>query len=164
MNFDKSINSVFKFFIAHHKAPFVTPLLANAELPPLKVGEDILYEVPRALQQINKHISETDFLKKMKKAAKQQVLEYQEAHPPKINLETQNQTQTTDGPAVVASTTKRKLSPRTVSKIKDLTSKKVLEFKQDIIRADDLDAMKKLTLSLKALRMETKQDKKHIQA
>jgi len=39
---------------------------------------------------------------------------------------------------------KRKLSPRTVAKIKVVTQKKVVEFKRDIISGDDFEAMKRL--------------------
>ena len=74
MNYDKSINSVFKQFITLHKAPFIAAITANNDVA--GTTEDVLFDIPRATLQIKKHISDHDFLKKMKKAAKLQVLEY----------------------------------------------------------------------------------------
>ena len=39
---------------------------------------------------------------------------------------------------------KRKLSPRTLEKIKTVTKKKIIEYKRDIILGDDFKAMKNL--------------------
>jgi len=49
---------------------------------------------------------------------------------------------------------KRKLSPKTVARIKVITQRKVLEYKRDIVRGDDFNSMKLLTMVLKNFRTE----------
>lgn len=87
----------------------------------------MLFDYPVAASKFQNLKSNTDFIKKMKKAAKMHVLEMQENALARQGVEKIEEKKDI----------KKKSSPRTLEKIRYHTKKKVLEFRKDIILSDD---------------------------
>lgn len=151
MNFDKKINSTFKQFLAKDSQAQLDLAQATKQPEDKQYDNDSLFAFPRAARQLSHLDASQDFMKRMKKAAKLHVLEQQEAQAARQQQLLEGSDSGRPEPPAV----KKKLSPRTLEKIKLQTRKKIREFKRDIIRCDDFKAINMLSEALRCQRVDS---------
>ena len=166
MNFDKKIHKVYKEFLGKQKPTETKPkspktTTKSPRAPKDKTAQslpdDFLFELPTAAKLIKEKDKDTEWLKRMRKNSKIMVLEQIEARE-----EQQRQKLYPDydppTPEPPETKLKRKLSPKTLDKIKTVTKKRIKDSKRDMIKRDDFKAMKAMTQNL--IQFRKKEDKK----
>ena len=150
MNFDKKLSEIYKEFKIWQdqkrekkgRKDEGKPT-QNGKAQACSELEDLLFSVPRAAGIIKKKVNDQDFLKKINKEAKQHVKE-QQANQPE-----QPQTFKIDLESAPAEGSKKKMSPRSLQKVKKVAQKRLNQFRRDTVAEDDDDAMSILMMQLK---------------
>ena len=155
MNYDKKITQAYVEY--ENKRSESKNKQEHEREEPNDLIEDLLFEIPAAAEQIHQRLSDADFMKRMKKEAKAHVKE-------QIENGAYGQSRYTIEADVhridSENTTKKKMSPRSLAKVKFQTNKRIRQEKRDIVIQDDEYSMGQLTKFLKSLRIETLKGKK----